>query len=401
MTGYSVEKRRAELLPMESILIKRTTGIVILATCLSAGLLSAGPPSEPQASTTWSPKFAAAYLDQRASWWMGWLPAKRDHGTFCVSCHTAVPYALARPALRAMLEEKALSENERRLQENVIKRVRLWKEIEPFYNGAEKTSQSRGTESILNALILASADSRNGKLSDEAQLAFSHMWALQKKTGDQRGAWPWLDFGNEPFEARDSPYYGAALAAVAVGTAPDNYRMTPEIQNDLKLLGDYIRREFEHQPLIHQVVALWASAKWPGLLEPAQQKSIIDDVLGKQQSDGGWGLSSTGWTWRGATLRSLVNLWVRSDDTPLAGKSDGYATGLVVFVLGQAGVPYADVHLQRGRSWLMGNQNQSEGGWRGYSLVNRRDPSLGTGRFMSDAATAYAVLALTAANSDR
>jgi hypothetical protein len=80
----------------------------------------------------------------------------------------------------------------------------------------------------------------------------------------------------------------------------------------------------------------------------------------------------------------------------MAGKSDGYATGLIVFVLGQAGVPRGDAHLQRGRSWLLRNQNQSEGLWPGYSLVNRRDPSYGTGRFMNDAATAYAVLALTA-----
>ena len=329
---------------------------------------------------------------------MAWPPAKRDHGTFCVSCHTVAPYALARPALRAALGEKAPSENERRLLESVTKRVRMWKEITPFYtesSGANKTLQSRGTESILNALILASADARNGKLSDDTRTAFDHMWAQQEKTGDQKGAWPWLDFGNEPFEANDSQYYGASLAAVAVGTAPENYRATPEIQNNLKLLGDYIRRECARQPLIHQVVSLWASTKWPGLLAPAQQKSIIDNVLGEQQSDGGWGLSSVGWTWRGSNLRSFVNLWIRSNDIPLAGKSDGYATGLIVFVLGQLGVPSEDAYL-RGRSWLVRNQNQTEGLWPGYSMVNRRDPSSGTGRFMNDAATAYAVLALTA-----
>jgi hypothetical protein len=148
--------------------------------------------------------------------------------------------------------------------------------------------------------------------------------------------------------------------------------------------------------LIHQVVSLWASTKWLGLLAPGQQKSIIDNVLGKQQPDGGWGLSSVGWTWGGSNLRSLVNLWIRSNDTPLAGKSDGYATGLIVFTLGQAGVPREDSHLRRGRFWLMRNQNQTQGLWPGYSLVNRRDPSSGTGRFMNDVATAYAVLALTA-----
>lgn len=331
---------------------------------------------------------------------MAWPAARRDHGTFCISCHTAVPYALARPALRAVLGEKALSANERRLQENVIRRVRLWKEVEPFYSGADKAVQSRGTESVLNALLLADADSLRGKLSDDARIAFNNMWALQEKNGDQKGAWRWLDFGNEPFEANDSLYYGAALAAVAAGTAPDNYRASPEIQNNLKLLADYLRRECESQSLMNQVVALWASTKWPGLLAPSEKKSIIDDVLGKQRSSGGWGLSSMGWIWKGATLRSLVNFWIRSDDTPFAGKSDGYATGLVVFVLGQAGVPLADSHLRHGREWLMSNQNRAEGGWPGYSLVNRRDTSSGTGHFMSDAATAYAVLALTATIGD-
>jgi len=385
---------------MRPILIKTTRlGIGILAASLSASLLQAGSPSDPQVSTSWNPKTAAAYLDRRETWWMAWPPAARDRGTFCVSCHTAVPYALARPTLRAALGETAPSENERRILESVTTRVRLWKEVAPSYtesSGAHKTLQSRGTESILNALILASADARNGKLSDDTRTAFDHMWALQEKTGDQRGAWPWLDFGNEPFEANDSLYYGASLAAVAVSTAPENYRATPEIQNNLKLLGDYIRRECSRQLLIHQVVSLWASTKWLGLLAPGQQKSIIDNVLGKQQPDGGWGLSSVGWTWGGSNLRSLVNLWIRSNDTPLAGKSDGYATGLIVFTLGQAGVPREDSHLRRGRFWLMRNQNQTQGLWPGYSLVNRRDPSSGTGRFMNDVATAYAVLALTA-----
>ena len=388
---------------MEPILIKPTKlGIGILAGCLIVSLLWVSSLSDAQSSPSWNPKAAAAYLDQRESWWMAWPPAGRDHGTFCVSCHTAVPYALARPFLRAAIGEKAPSENERRLLESVTKRVRLWNEVTPFYTESgegNKTLQSRGTESILNALILASADARYGKLSDDTRTAFYHMWALQDKAGDQEGAWPWLDFGNEPFEASDSPYYGASLAAVAVGMAPENYRATPEIQNNLKLLGDYIRRECARQPLIHQVVSLWASTKWPGLLTPAQQESIIYDVLGKQHSDGGWGLSSVGWTWRGSNLHSLVNLWVRSNDIPLAGKSDGYATGLIVFVLGQAGIPHhEDALVQRGRSWLVRNQNQTEGLWPGYSLVNRRDPSSGTGRFMNDVATAYAVLALTATN---
>src|SRR5580693_371446 len=68
-----------------------------------------------RATNSWDRKAAAAYLDQRAGWWMGWQRAARDHETFCVSCHTAVPYAMSRPSLRKSLGEEGPSANERKL----------------------------------------------------------------------------------------------------------------------------------------------------------------------------------------------------------------------------------------------------------------------------------------------
>src|ERR1039458_8562918 len=105
----------------------------------------------PKPSTSWDPRAAATYLDYRAGWWMEWTGSARDHGTFCISCHTALPYALSRPALRDMLSEQGPSDNERRLVENVIKRVRLWKDVGPYYSDREydhKSAESRSTEAV-------------------------------------------------------------------------------------------------------------------------------------------------------------------------------------------------------------------------------------------------------------
>jgi squalene-hopene/tetraprenyl-beta-curcumene cyclase len=124
----------------------------------------------------------------------------------------------------------------------------------------------------------------------------------------------WLQFANEPWEADDSGYYGATLAAIAAGTAPRNYLARPEIQNNLKMLRQYLNRESAGQPTFNRVVLLWASARLPGLLKPEQQRAIIREVLAKQQADGGW------------SLTSLAGAWKRHDGTPQEEKSDGYAT---------------------------------------------------------------------------
>jgi len=370
---------------MRSVII--ATGI--LAACLGASLLATDETSSTASSSSWSGKAAAAYLDGRMVWWIGWPVAARDHGTFCVSCHTVLPYAMARPALRATLAEQAPSPTERQLLDNVTKRVRLWKEVEPAYpdekRGIPKTAESRGTESILNAVILVGYDAPIGKLSSDARLALDNMWGQQLPTGEARGAWSWLQFHNSPWEG-DSQYFGAALAALAVGSAPGNYQAAPEIQDHLQLLRDYLVRERESQILINRVILLWASTKAHGLLSPAQQKSIMDEALSKQQADGGFILSA------------FVGAWKRHDGTPQETKSDGYATGVVTYVLQQAGMKRDQPQLNRGLTWLAQNQDKSEGRWLAYSLNKQQDLSSPTGHFMSDAATAFAVLALQYAN---
>lgn len=327
---------------------------------------------------------AAAYLDARMSWWMSWPPAARDHDTFCISCHTVLPYAMARPALRSALGERDVSPHERRLLDNVIKRVRMWKEVKPLYpdetRGVHKTAESRGTEAILNALILASYDARAGRLSEDTRLALNNMWVEQQSAGEAKGAWCWLQFHNSPWEG-DSQYYGATLAALAVGAAP-GYSADPEIQTHKNLLREYLNRELPSQILVDRVMLVWASAKLPDLLTRAQREEIVKEALSKQQADGGF------------TLSDFVGNWKRRDGTPLETKSDGYATGVVAFTLEQTGTMQNRPELRRALAWLAQNQEQADGRWLAYSLNKKRDLSSDIGRFMSDAATAYAVLAL-------
>lgn len=365
----------------------RTAGaIVALSLCLvisavvtSSGAQSAAPPS-------WNPRAAAAYLDSRQTWWESWPSAKRDHDTYCISCHTPAPYAVARPVLRIALGESGPSEIERRLADNVTKRVRMWRDVEPYYpdqtRGLPKTSESRGTEAVLNALILSSRDAHAGKLSDEGRMALDNLWALQFKSGERAGGWAWLNFHDEPWEADDAPYFGASLGAVAIGMAPGGYASSPDLQDRVKLLREYLHRGADTPHLFNRTMILWASSKLPGVLSATERQAAIDALVAKQQADGGWATSS-------------LAGYKRKDGSAVDPSSDGYATGLISFALQEAGVPRTQPSVARGLAWLETHQDLSDGRWSATSLNKQRDPASDPGKFMSDAATAFAVLALT------
>ena len=356
-------------------------------------------PRDTASAPTWNKKAAATYLDQRETWWIQWEAAK---GITILSVFPATlrsPSFSPNPRFEIFLPENRSLDNNSKIIEDVKKRVRLWNSVTSYYgdkdDGAGNGPGSRATEAVLNALILACNDSQTGQLSDDALLAFRNMWALQLASGSDKGAWLWQKFALSPWESSDSPYFGATMAALAVGMAPASYRSNPDIQNNLSLLREYLAREYSQQSLLNRVGLLWATTRWPGLLTSGQQKSLIDEIYEKQHADGGWNLSSLMWSSRYLGIPSLLAMWRRNDGTPQEAKSDGLATGYIAFVLQQTGAVHEDRRLNNALIWLARNQNATEGYWTASSLNRRRDPNSNVGRFMTDAATAFAVLALS------
>ena len=70
-------------------------------------------------------------------------------------------------------------------------------------------------------------------------------------------------------------------------------------------------------------------------------------------------------------------------------KSDGYGTGFVTYILRQGGVPATDARLRKALTWLKTNQRQS-GRW------FTRSPTRDSKHFISNAGTAFAVMAIEA-----
>ncbi|MGA2535760.1 MAG: hypothetical protein ABSF53_07095 [Terracidiphilus sp.] len=360
-------------------------GVFMQLSAKSKPVLAADKLSD-VAAAGWDRQAAERYLDDREVYWQSWDRAQKDHGTLCVSCHTQATYGLARPVLRHALGEQQPSAPEQVMLASIQKRVTLWKEMDPFYSdaksGAGKEVESRNAESVLNAVILSSYDRLQGHLSDTTRAAFANAWALQSTTGPTTGAWVWQNFHYTPWESPESEYHGAALMAVAVAKVPDHYQDDPKIAANLAALTGYLSSHYEAQPLLNKVVALWASKSYPGLLTSAQSASLLAEIHKLQRPDGGWSLTDLG-------------TWERVDNTPLETHPDGYATGLLVLVLEEIELrPSEDSSIGRGRAWLLANQDKTTGAWPAWSLNKKRDPASNVGKFMSDAATSYAVLAL-------
>ena len=318
-----------------------------------AGDLAPASPDEPR-SQTLSLERAAGYLDEVA---LDWTRERK-----CGTCHTNYAYMLSRPSIRDLGSPGAMKE----VRDFFESRVEHW-------DDAAKGSGPRwDAEVIATAVTLAINDSATtGKLHPRTRQALDRIWTLQREDG----GFTWLKCDWPPYEHDD--YYGAVFAALGVGLAPESYAKTEAATRGLEKLGKYLR-EHPAPDLHHRTFLLWASRKLDGLMTPEAREQTRRDLLSLQRGDGGWSLPTLG-------------EWRRRDGSanPKDGPSDGYATGLVVYVLRQAGVPPDDPAIRRGVGWLERNQRES-GRWFTRSLNNDK------AHYISNAGTGFAVMALEA-----
>jgi squalene-hopene/tetraprenyl-beta-curcumene cyclase len=332
---------------------------------------------------------AVSYLDGRQDEWSRFAKAQRGEGadkTTCVSCHTGISYVLAHPDLRRFAEKPGPAAAEERTIAAVSLRVEHWAELDTprfrlmYDSDDDKKAESRGTEAVVNALILARDDATHKRDAPSAatRTALQHLWKTQAMEGSAAGSWDWLNFGLAPWEADGSRAFGAALAAIAVGSAPGylDQKHDEATSRGIRSLRDYLRRGFPEESLYNRLWILEASTTWKDLLSADQKRQVIDQLLAARRADGGWALASLG-------------NFKRVDGTPQAQDSDGYATGLAVHALLRGGSPATRPEVTQGLDWLRSHQ-QEDGSWPGRSVNKKRDPATFVGKLMSDAATAIA-----------
>lgn len=298
---------------------------------------------------------AVTFIDRTAQEWQ----ARRN----CVTCHTNGLYLITRPVVGPdgpeIAEARAFAQSY--LDEYLL-------------HGKQPRGQHGSIEGIVatSALLAISDAQTTGELHPSTRRGLDYIWT---QLSDE-GCWDaWLKCHWGPFEVDD--HFGVTLAALAVGMAPDDYAESDTGRPGLARLIAWLEA---HPPTTaHQkAMTLWAAQYVPGIADAVKQQKWIDELAALQQPDGGWVLVQLG-----------DERWSREDGGPQDQHSDGYATGFVVYVLRQAGVPANDPRIERGIAWLKANQRES-GRW--FTRSPRRDRH----HYITHAATQFAILALKA-----
>ncbi len=303
---------------------------------------------------------AKAYSFERGRAFMEQASVHWDQSRKCLTCHTngaylatGAGYGQDRPAYAAS----------RKFTEELVSG--RWPDKGPRWDA----------EVLVAAMSLAAGDAATGKLHPATRIALDRMWTVQKPDG----GWNWLKCGWPPMESDD--YYGATVALLAAGWAPEHYAATPAAKEGIAKARGYLAK---HAPpsLHHKGMLFWASKVVDGLMTAEEQQKTVGELLAQQREDGGWALAA-------------ILPWKRTDGTEQdLATSDGYGTGYVIHLARLGGVPASDARIVRGLGWLKSHQRES-GRW--YTRSLKEDGK----HFLTHAGTAFALLALHACGETR
>ena len=304
----------------------------------------------------------------------------------CGACHANFAYMMARPLLLKEKPVSLMAQTRRRMEEHVAV-------LDPATKGESGYCKDSGIRHFRGAgptlavgLVFHDLHS-GGKLQPSTRKALDKMWAVRgpiaKNNLDGRGPWGQHGFCWDLSAPELDGDYNSILAALAVGTAGDGYARSGAARQEVTQLREYLSSRFNNErdraDLHPQALVLWASCHLDNLLTTTKREAIVRSLLAAQSPDGGWSLSELGGRWHPSTQKV----------------SDGYATGLVVHALRQAGRPTNHPEVARGLAWLKKHQRAS-GGW--FTPNADRDRTVG-GIGTHDLAilnlgTAFAVMAL-------
>ncbi len=297
-------------------------------------------------SQTYSWNKAVTFLDSAA---LSWQKQKK-----CFTCHTNYAHLYAVPS--TVTTESAAVEVRRFAEELITQR---WEEKGPRWDA----------EVVATGAALAFNDAATtGHLHPLTRKALDRMITLQREDG----GFTWIKCDWPPMESDD--HYGATLAVIAIGVAPDGYARTELAERGMSRLREYFKKN-PGPTLHHRAMILWGDSYIGGLLTAEEKQQILSQLKGLQKADGGWGLATLG-------------DWKRADGQPQdTESSDGYGTGFVLYALRRGGVPVTDPVIQNGVTWLKSHQRES-GRWFTRSL--HKDSM----HYITHAGTAFAVMAL-------
>ncbi|MFN0019583.1 MAG: squalene--hopene cyclase [Pirellulaceae bacterium] len=351
---------------------------MLLGSLTSAGEPSALGVDEPLAGA-FSLELAAKSLDATA---LHWQKTRK-----CAACHTLPPYLMARPLLSALSPEPP---EVRRFFETIV---------EQHLEGEPALPKDAVTAVVIqSAAALAFHDrATTGKLHPLTRQQLDQMWTRQREDG----GWEWPFRDTPPIKSDE--HYGVVLAALAASAAPENYSASETARKGLAGIRKYLNA---HPPRsLHQkAMLLWGAAHFADFITAEDKAQTIKELRAAQRPDGGWSLASLtenpsdpdrqtdeGRQSRAAEAhgRDFLVYVGREKVYRSSLASDGYATGFSLYVLRQGGVPADDPQIRRGVTWLKEHQRAS-GRWFTPSQ------SWHTQHYISNAGTAYAILALHA-----